>query len=169
MGESTNDSIYNAASRNVELDVDRLRALLDRWRERGRPDSDKDYRQLALAAIEASLENEPPSVVLDGPPANIRAERRRFGAPDLEPLYFYETYRFWSGDDSLLARSYPHAPEAVCFLCRLSGRELALLQAEDFRSELFRDAVLYLRELGKIQIEYEGPSGREPIPVGIVP
>ena len=152
----------------MELNVDRLKALLDRWRERGGRDSDQDYRQLTLAAIETSLENEPPSILLDGPSVSIRTERRRFGAADLKPFYLYETYRFWSGDESLLARSYPHAPEIVCFLCRIAGRELKLLEIEDFRSELFRDAVSYLRELGKVQIEYERPSGRELIPTDIM-
>ena len=153
----------------MELDVDRLKALLDRWRERGGPDSDQTYRQLTLAAIETSLENEPPSILLDGPPASIRTERRRFGDADLEPLYLYESYRFWSGDESLLARSYSYAPEEVCFLCRFAGRDLALLETEDLRSELLREAVSYLRELGEVLFEYERPSGRESIPTDCVP
>jgi hypothetical protein len=153
----------------VELDVVRLKALLDRWRERGDPESDQDYRHLTLASIEESLLNEPPSVLLEGPSARIRTERRRVGAADLEPLYLYESYRFWSGNDSLVARSYSHSPETVCFLCRFAGPEIALLETKDFPSELFREAVSYLRALGKVRFEHERPGGREPIPAHVVP
>lgn len=150
------------------LDVERLSALLNRWRERGGPESDHDLRQLTLAFIETSIEDQPPSMLLDGPPTSIGAERRRFGAAELEPHHLYETYRFWSGDQALLARSYSHAPDEVCFLCRFTVQEIALLETEDFRSELFREAVSYLRQLGKVQIAYERPSGREPIPLDLV-
>ncbi|MEZ4332419.1 MAG: hypothetical protein R3F35_11730 [Myxococcota bacterium] len=153
----------------MELDVVHLNALLKRWRERGGPYLDEDYRQLSLASIETSLQDEPPSVLLAGAPSKIRTERRRFGAADLKPLYLYENYRFWTGDESLFARSYSHAPETVCFLCRLADREVALLELEDFRSGLFREAISYLRELGKSTFEYERPSGREPIPADLVP
>ena len=151
------------------MDIPRFRALIEKWRRRGGPEGDPTHRELTLASVEVFLENEPPSIVLEGPPTNIHVERRRFGGTDLEPLYIYESYRFSDGAESYLARSFYHESESACFLCRFIGAEIGLLERDDFRSDVLSEAIRYLGALGKARLEYETPNGREPVPMEIVP
>ena len=142
----------------MEIDDPQLQALIEKWRRRGGPERDPTYRELTLASLEVFLENEPPSIVLEGPPTNIRVERRRFGGSDLEPLYIYESYRFSGGAESYLARSFYHESESACFLCRFVGTEIDLLERNDFRSDVLSEAIRYLGALGKARLEYETPN-----------
>lgn len=142
---------------------------MEKWRRRGGPERDPTGRELTLSSIEVFLEDEEPSIVLEGPPTILQVERRRFGGPDLEPLYICESYRFSGAAESYLARSFCHESESACFLCRFVGAEIRLLERDDFRSDVLSEAIRYLGALGKARLEYETPNGREPVPLEIVP
>lgn len=68
--------------------------------------------------------------------------------------YEYDIWEFESAGVVYVARGYSSQPEEAHFLRKeIDGRALQLTAA-DLESSAFRDAVAYLRERGKVQIQY---------------
>lgn len=79
--------------------------------------------------------------------------------------YEYVIYRFFEGDDVLVARSYNCEPRAVHFLRRESGSNHFCLTLSDTTTPLFLSAVSHLQAIGMSTIEWlniEG-EGYEPL------
>ncbi len=68
--------------------------------------------------------------------------------------YEYDLYEFETSGLKYLARSYTSEPGEAHFLRKEVGGQTAPLTTHDVQSALFRDAVAYLRGLGKSRVRY---------------
>lgn len=74
--------------------------------------------------------------------------------------YEYDIYTFIEGDVRLIARAYVDTPDDAAFLRMEVGPTVHRLIEEDLRAGLGREAVAYLRGLGKRRIRYLPGSRR---------
>ncbi len=81
------------------------------------------------------------------------AERR---TEDAGPgfAYVYDLFEFDAGDVRYVARSYVEEPNEAHFLRKEVSGEALLIDESDTRSDLFVEAVRYLRGKGKSVIQY---------------
>ena len=68
--------------------------------------------------------------------------------------YEYDLYEFEAPGLKYVARSYVSEPHEAHFLRKEVGGQTASLKTRDIQSALFRDAVAYLRGLGKVKVSY---------------
>jgi hypothetical protein len=68
--------------------------------------------------------------------------------------YEYDIFRFYEGDEVLVARSYSMDPSDAHFLRREFGPDHFGLTPRDTTTPLFLSAVSYLREIGMLQIRW---------------
>lgn len=83
---------------------------------------------------------------------------------DEEYPYYYEghIYEFSDGTTTFTARSYLDEPEFAYFICKaVRGRQRSVVK-KDFYTELFRNAVEYLKREGKRNFRYLTHQNRKP-------
>jgi len=68
--------------------------------------------------------------------------------------YLYDLYEFEAPGVKYVARSYDSEPEDAHFLRKQVAGQMLELTAEDLQSSAFQEAVTYLREHGKAQVQY---------------
>lgn len=82
----------------------------------------------------------------------------------LENEYRYEIYRFSQGGTTLVARSYSDQPQAAHLLRIETPGKTTGLTVEDLSTPLCREAVSYLRDIGKQEIKWLNVRGYEALP-----
>jgi hypothetical protein len=77
--------------------------------------------------------------------------------------YEYDIYRFTQDDRTLVARSYKDTIEEAHFLRLEVQAKSVEITAKNMSEPLFKQALLHLRSIGKMKVEYLGPEGYAPI------
>jgi hypothetical protein len=79
-------------------------------------------------------------------------------------FYEYDIYQFTDGNISYIARSYSDTPAEAHFLKRVQGAKESYLHQYDLRDPLFGEAISYLRNAGKSELQWlSETSGYIPI------
>ena len=78
---------------------------------------------------------------------------------NLDWCYEYELYRFSDGPRTVVARSFTDAADEAHLLRWEQGDAQLLLAPRDLSEPLVRDALEYLRGLGKVKLRYLGAGG----------
>ena len=78
--------------------------------------------------------------------------------------YHYEgdMYEFSDGTTTFTARSYLDEPELAHFMCKAVRGQQRSVVKKDFRTELFRNSVEYLRREGKRSFRYLTRQNKKP-------
>ena len=84
----------------------------------------------------------------------VRVSTRRIDEADLGLEYQHDLYEFEASGVKYVARCYTSQPGDAHFLRKEVDGQLLQLTPEDIASRTFREAVAYLREHGKTQVQY---------------